>query len=322
MPDGLNPQQRQAVRDLVERGVLSQDQADAVLTDLDVGRTQKAPWSSGFSEVLGYVGGALVLGGAALLLNMSWDDLSRAMRAGLLVAATLVLAVAGVAIAGGPRGVRTLAAAAPGARSRIVAVLFALGSGTAAMAMSSGFEHDDSVAATVVGLLVALIGYLALPSVPGLLATGGFSVGVVLSVTGEWMDSSTTAGTIGLIALGLLWAVLAGTDVLAQRQVGLGGGAAIALVGAQWPLGSENPVWGYTATLLLAVLCFAVFVVERAAVLLAAGVVGVTVAVPEAVWDWTGGALGGPLIVLLVGVVLLVAGGLGLRLHKSTSDTD
>lgn len=320
MPIGLTQEQRRAVRALVEREVLSAEQAETVLAELEAARSPRTPFGSGVSEVLGYVGGALVLGGAGLLLNMSWDDLGRTARAGLLVAVTVVLGAAGVVIAGGPRGVRALAGTAPSARSRIVAVLFALGAGTAAMAVASEFENYDPSLGPFAGLVVALLGYLALPSVPGLLVSGGFSVALVFAVTEEWFRSSTPVATVGLIVLGLVWALLAGAGKLVQRQVGLGVGAATALMGGQWPVISEAPAWGYAATLVIALLCFAVYLAQQSAVLLAAGVVGVTLAVPEAVWDWTGGALGGPLAVLLVGVVLLAASGVGLRLHKVTSD--
>lgn len=48
-----------------------------------------------------------------------------------------------------------------------------------------------------------------------------------------------------------------------------------------------------------------------------AGVLGVSVAVPEAVWDWTDGAGGAAGILLVGGAVLLVASGVGRRLHRA-----
>jgi hypothetical protein len=38
--------------------------------------------------------------------------------------------------------------------------------------------------------------------------------------------------------------------------------------------------------------------------------------VPEAIWDWTAGAVNGAVLVLVAGAVLLLAGGLGLRIHR------
>ncbi|GAB3293400.1 DUF2157 domain-containing protein [Parasphingorhabdus pacifica] len=321
MSNGLTPAQRKVVREMVVRGELSAEQAERVITELDVPSQGKPSFGRGLPEVFGYIGGALVLGGATLLVGMSWDALDRAMRVGLLVAATVALLAAGVVIAGGFRGIAGLRAGSPGARSRIVAVLLALAAPPASMAVSSATDGYASIPVTVAGLLVALAGYLLLPSVPGLAMTGGFSIALVLSVIEEWFGGGSFVVMTGLVALGLMWAVLAWFGVLVQRQLGLGGGAGIALVGAQWPLATSEPAWGYLGTAAIAVLCFALFLVRREAVLLVAGVIGVTLAVPEAVWDWTGGALGGPLIVLLVGVVLLGASALGLRLHRVRGDS-
>ncbi|GAB2683439.1 hypothetical protein GCM10027271_51800 [Saccharopolyspora gloriosae] len=323
----LPPRQRRALERLVERGTLTTEQSEAVAAELSADTAPQRP--GGLWEVLGYAGGALVLGGASLLLGMSWEDLSRTARVGMLAAATALLVAAGIFIARSPRGVRALAVTEPSRRSRIVAVLFALASGTTAMAVGSGLDHLDSLnvamVATGAGLLVAAVACAALPSVPGLLATGGFAYGFVLSLPGDWIGGEQIPEMVLLIALGAAWAALSAGGILERpardragrirREVGFGIGAATALSGAQWTvIGHQS--WSYATTFVLAVLCFAAFLRLRSTVLLVFGVLGVTVAVPEALYDWTGGALGGPLIVLLVGAVLLTTGGLGLRLRN------
>ncbi|WP_243788859.1 DUF2157 domain-containing protein [Saccharopolyspora gloriosae] len=323
----LPPRQRRALERLVERGTLTAEQSEAVRAELTTETAPQRP--GGLWEVLGYAGGALVLGGASLLLGMSWEDLSQAARVGLLAAATALLVAAGIFIAGSPRAVRELAAAEPSRRSRIVAVLFALASGTTAMAVGSGLDHYGSphvsMLATGAGVLVAGAACAVLPSVPGLLATGAFACGFVLSVPGEWFGAEQIHEMVLLIALGAAWAALSASGVLERpsrdragrirREVGYGIAAATALFGAQWTVVGHQS-WSYATTFVLAVLCFAAFLRLRSTVLLVFGVIGVTVAVPEALYHWTGGALGGPLIVLLVGAVLLATGGFGLRLRS------
>lgn len=320
--DGPTPSQRAALERLAERGVLGPDQLSAVLGALESSPAARRSATSGLWEVLGYVGGALVLGGAALLLGMSWDDLARSARVGLLIAATVVLLGAGTLIGGGPRGVRSLSDATPSPRSRIVAVLYALGSGTSAMAVGSALDSFEAIAATAAGLLVAVLGYVVLPSVPALVAMGGFSVGVVSTGAEQWFSSSTVSLTVGLIVLGVIWSALAATGRLVDEAIGLAGGSAIALAGAQWPISSEQPWWAYAATVLIALACFVGYLWRRVSVLVAFGVLGITVAVPEAIWDWTDGALSAPLTVLIVGLVFLAAGGMGLRLRKTHSRDD
>ncbi|MCA1193880.1 MULTISPECIES: DUF2157 domain-containing protein [unclassified Saccharopolyspora] len=320
----LPPRHRQALERLVERGTLTSEQADAVRAELTA---EPAPQrAGGVWEVLGYAGGALVIGGASLLVGMSWEVLSTAARIGLLVAATAVLVVAGGLIAGGPRGARELAADAPSRRSRIVSALLALASGSAAMAVVAGLDgSDSSLSASGLGLVAAAAGYALLPAVPGLVATGAFAFWFALALADELPGSGSVPQMLVLIVLGGLWAVLAVRGVLdrptrgragrVRRDVGFGIAAATALTGAQWTVIAHQS-WSYAITFVLAVGCFAAFVALRSAVLLVFGVLGVTVAVPEALYHWTGGALGGPLIVLLVGVVLLAAGGFGLRLRN------
>ena len=63
---------------------------------------------------------------------------------------------------------------------------------------------------------------------------------------------------------------------------------------------------------------FAVYIVRRAWPYLLAGVAGLTLAVPEALLDWTEGSLGTAGVRLVAGVTLLGASWLGLRLHGET----
>lgn len=316
---GLSSRQRAGLQRLVDRGALTPDQAESVRGELDPERAADARRGGGLWEVLGYVGGALVLGGASLVVGMSWDDLARSARVVLLAAATLALIGTGVGIAGGPREVRAFAEREPSPRTRITGVLFVLASCTAALAVGSAVHVDGALPATAAGLLVAVLGYAATRGLPALVASLGFSVGVVLAAVNEWFAATTmtTPPTVGLVALGALWAGLAAAGALRHRQAALGGGVLIALVGAQQPVGTGQPWWGYGLTLLIAVLCFGAYLYARSPVVLALGVLGVTVAVPEAVWDWTDGALSGPVTVLLVGVVFLAASGAGWRLRRT-----
>ncbi|HWL97180.1 MAG TPA: hypothetical protein VNP20_07520, partial [Nocardioidaceae bacterium] len=58
----------------------------------------------------------------------------------------------------------------------------------------------------------------------------------------------------------------------------------------------------------------------RAVPYLGAAVAALTLAVPEALLDWTDGSLGPVGVLLVSGVTLLVAGLLGLRLRKEVGE--
>ncbi|WP_186763436.1 DUF2157 domain-containing protein [Lentzea tibetensis] len=308
----LSTEQLSSLRDLVRTGVLDEDQERAVVAALH--RPAAATRPERLIEVIGYVGGGLLLGGAALLVSTSWDDLSRGSRIGLLTAATLVLLVGGLLIAGGPTAVRVIS----GVRRRIVGTLFALASGTTAFLGGATVDRDELFVGSLAGLVVAAATYLLLPTAPGLLATGLFSALVVGDAAGEQADGTSLTVGLALFVLGTAWIGITLSGLVPQRQLGLAVGATIALIGAQLPItDNDTAAWAYGLTAIAAVGSFATYLREHSLVLLVAGVVATTLVVPEAVWDWTDGTVSGGGLVLVAGVVLLAASGLGMRLRKA-----
>jgi hypothetical protein len=161
---------------------------------------------------------------------------------------------------------------------------------------------------------------LLLPTAAGLVATAAMSVVAVIQLGVEVVHPSPLGAGLSMIALGLAWTVVVVLRLVPSRQLGVAVGTGLALVGAQLPTGADSTVaWAYVLTFALAVGCFLGYRFLRSVVLLVAGVVGVTVAVPEAVNDWTGGAVGGAAVLVLAGSVLIVASGLGLRMRRTAA---
>ena len=304
-----------ALHDLVDRGVLTADQAAEVRSALlpPTPPSRRVRW---WAEVAGYLGGVLVFGGASLLVGAMWGDLTDAVRAGLLAAVTAAVAVAGLVIGGGPTGLRHLA---HGARRRVVAVLFAVAAGTATATGAVYADDRPATAAGAAGLAVALLGYATLPSIPGMLATAGTGLLLATSATIDLGADSPFAIGLVYLGLGLAWIVLGGTGVTTPRGVALGIGATLVLIGGQQPLGQPGAQgWSYAVTFAAAAAFFVLYRWRREVVLLVAGVVGVAIAAPEAVWDWTDGAAGGAIVLLVAGAALLAASAAGLGLWRST----
>jgi uncharacterized membrane protein (UPF0136 family) len=314
--DGPTAEQEKALARLVTEGTLDAGQAQAV---------RSALWGSGtvaarsgttwlLIEVAGYVGGGLMLGGAGLLVGLSWRQLGRGGTIGLLVAIAVVLVIAGALVAGGPHRVWALRSGTSPVRRRLVGVLFTLSAVPAAFAASIATDERATVIGSSVGLVVAAAGYALLPTVPGLLMTATMSLIATYGLVELAEPVKSLRWVFGFIALGLLWAGLALIGVVTPRRMGLAVAAAFTILGAQLALGETN-LWAYALTLAAAVGCFALYWRERATVLLVAGVVASTLAVPEAISDWTHGALSGPAILLVAGAVLVGASALGLRLR-------
>ncbi|WP_433256027.1 hypothetical protein ACQPYK_16125 [Streptosporangium sp. CA-135522] len=313
---------RRALARLVDSGELRAEQVEPVA--LAVHEALRAGGAAGrvrWSEIVSYVGGGLVLAGAATFVGLGWDRMTQPARVAVLAVITVLLlaAAAWLGRTVPPVSGRTVPPAADGTvavRRRVAATLAALGSGTAALCVGVVAGGHEVLAGGVAGMVVASAAYAALPTAIGLLACGALALVTVTGLLDLFARPSGAAWGAGYIALGALVLALALAGRLVPRSLALGMGAAIALFGGQWPVMWDEEAWGYSATAVIALVCLALYGRERAWVLIVAGVSGLTLAIPEAVWHWTGGAVGGAVILVLTGAVLLAAAGLGVLLHR------
>jgi Predicted membrane protein (DUF2157) len=227
---------------LVEQQVLSVSQAeelqDAARADWQDGQSlatepasRSTPKGSAVLEVLGYVGGALVLGAVILLGTFFWDDLGSTGRKLVAVASLVVPALGGAALIMGR------------ARPELGKILLALACYTAGFAYLVVFEDQKFVVSTLVVVLTSAIGAVLLRS--GAFLVSGWSGGmllvcaVVFNVIDVAEPSPVEAGSpgeeavpvhlaIGFLLVGL---VLAASGLLLSRALawslaGLSGWAA------------------------------------------------------------------------------------------------
>jgi hypothetical protein len=148
---------------LVEQQVISASQAQELLeaarddgSDRQSTPVESAPPSSPKSsavlEVLGYVGGALVLGAVIMLGSFFWDDLGSAGRKMVAVASLVVPALGGVALIKGR------------ARPELGRILLALACYAAGFAYLVVFEDHKFVVSAAVVVLTSAIGAVLLRS--------------------------------------------------------------------------------------------------------------------------------------------------------------
>ncbi|GHD34378.1 DUF2157 domain-containing protein [Nocardiopsis kunsanensis] len=339
----------EALGKLVEQGVIDHEQADAVAAALRA--TEESPRARvRWAEVLGYVGGGLVLAAVGTFMVTAWDVWETGTRTTLLTMVAAVLAVAGFAMAGGPALLRRSAEVSR-ARRRIGGALFALAALSAAFAVAEavgqalppGFVPSEATWASAVGLAVAAAAYALLRSAPGLVAVWGMSaflVGfgvqeavreIVGPVEGDgftstgtgWQIASSAAGT-GLLLLGAAGCALAVVGVLRERGTAVGLGAVTSYTGA---LMLETPV-NHAAELAVAAALFTLFALWRTTArgpgaALVFGVLAATVAVPRLVWELTDGEVSAAGVLFVAGAVLLIASAAGIRLrHRATARPD
>jgi len=311
------------LRRAVEDAVLAEDQAREVLRRFSVAGSEAAEAGrrGRLAEVAGYAGGALVLSAGVLFLGTEWADLGRGARAAFLLTATALLAIGGAAVlatADRPRG--QVADDHDSARRRLVSTIWALG--VAALAGGTGVLVDQPtpVLAAGVGLLGAAIAYGVMPGAPGHAAAAAGALALAGTAVDRLADApGAEVYALVYLAVGAGWVALAAGRVLRERDLGLGVGAATALVGAQLPvLWDEARGLGYALTALVAVAGYAGYLVVRRWPVLAAGVLATTLVVPEALLDWTDGSVSAAGALLVAGATLLAASAAGLRLRAAS----
>jgi hypothetical protein len=221
---------------LVEQQVLSVSQAeelvDAARADRLDGQSPPEPSATGSMpkgsavlEVLGYVGGALVLGAVIMLGSFFWDDLGSTGRKLVAVASLVVPALGGAALVKG------------GVRPELGRILLALACYAAGFAYLVVFEDQKFVASTVVVVLTSAVGAVLLRS--GAFLVSGWSGAMLLvcavvfnvidtaeaNPTSEAVPVQLAVGFL-LVALTLVGGGLMLSRTLAWSLAGLSGWAA------------------------------------------------------------------------------------------------
>jgi MFS family permease len=336
---GRDSRSGRVVHALVDRGILlpevHDEAVDVVERALTAHVVEPTSLRRRLAELAGYVGGALVVVAGALFLSDQWIDLSVGEQVGLLAGITVVLFGAGIAAGVTGGGFAALRADIQPVRRRLASVLFTGGAVAGAattvvwlidVVERRGSEAEQGALIGVGGsltlIVLALVGYLLAHS---LLGQAAVAVGVAYAVPFAF-DSLGEVEMVPLgltyLAVGLVWLALAEKGIWREVVPGRMIGAVLVVVGAQLPVGSDLAWVGYLLTLLVAVAGFAMYVARRAWPYLAVGVVGVTLAVPEALLDWTEGSLGTAGVLLVAGVTLLGASLLGLRLRQEVTESE
>ncbi|WP_067548843.1 DUF2157 domain-containing protein [Nocardia crassostreae] len=302
---------------LVDQGVLSGAQRDAVLAALDQERAARRSGGRVVAEIAAYIGAGLVLGGLLMLMDSSWDDLGQLSRVLVLVVIAIGTAGAGVWLAG-PKQLFRRGGGARSVPTRSAAALFVVATiavtALVGYALDAGGGDDEAwVAAAVAGALCALAGYAALPSLIGLLALGFFGAAAVGGVLMDWADLDDLWGAAGFLALAGIWFAVTRSGRAAPAWAGYGIAILTGIFGGI--LAEDSHVgWAVACTLLVAVTCFAVYSADRNPVLVIGGGICVTIAVLQVIWEWFDQAVGLAAIVLLIGATVL--GVAGFRLTR------
>lgn len=330
---------------LVDRGLVNPERADEA-TDV-IGRTLAstagAPATAGagaplaatpvrrrLAEVTAYIGGAFVVGAGVLFVSTTWDTLSTTVQVLLLLGSAVLLFGAGLAAA---LGRRDDAPTGP-VRRRLGSALFTGAAASAAFGVAvqaeswlgrNASEELPVLIGATTGLVVALAGYRIAHSLAGQL--GALVAAFTMVPSGLGSLPSDTDSIIPLavsfVGLGVAWLLVAERGWWHEQEAARVAGWVLMIIGAQTPLTVGDASWlSHLLTGAIAVAGFGGYVIRRAWPYLAAGVVALTLVVPEALNDWFGDSLGAAGILLAAGLTLLGAALAGLRLRQEVHDVE
>lgn len=326
----------EALASLVVRGTLSDEQAQEVRAALDqAGQAREHGRRRILSEILSYVGGAVIVVSAAFIVGQAWEPLGAPGRSGLILGIAAILFVVGWVLGGRIRddSERRLSSTLMTAGAVLTAV--AVGIAVDALLGNPLTEGPDVYAyefvrpwaapftilcAAASALAVAVAGYLRSRSALGHVALGTaatltiFSAGwVVNAMVVGTSDDFPVFGALLVMATGAAWLVASLRGVFEERLVGQFVGMTAMLFGVQG-LRGDTPFDWLTPVLLVAggLALMAVYGWLRQWPLLVGGVAGVILGGTELLVTYTEGivaALGS----LLLGLTMLAA---GLRLLR------
>jgi hypothetical protein len=314
---------------LVERQVLSAAQAaelaDAARADRLDGQSRtderesgSTPKGSAVLEVLGYVGGALVLGAVIMLGSFFWDDLGSTGRKLVAVASFVVPGLGGAALIMGR------------ARPELGRILLALACYAAGFAYLVVFEDQKFVAAAAVVVLTSAIGAVLLRSGAFLVSGWSGAMLLVCAVVFNVIDDADVIGpessavpvhlAIGFLLVGLALAAsgLLLSRTLAWSLAGLSGWAASIVLQMDLPQGEWLSL--IAATIVAAALLTAFVLTRRYAY----AVIGCAILLsiwPVSLYRIVDSALGAAIGLIAAGAVLIGSVVVLSRLRRASVTT-
>ncbi|GAA2112045.1 hypothetical protein GCM10009841_35340 [Microlunatus panaciterrae] len=246
-------------------------------------------------EVLGYVGGALLLGAIIFLCFLFWGDLGRAGRNLVAVAAVVVAIGGGLALVGLK------------VRQELGHVLIALGCYALGFAYFNLFTDRDGIASSAVIVLASVVGAVVFRSGAFLFTFWSGSILLAIMLLNYWnADDIASMNLLGSGFLGLA-AVLGASGFLLAKPfawslAGISGWAS----GWVWYIKSDGGTWlALTVATVVAALLLLAFVRIRNYALAIIGCLVILSLWPACLYRIVGSAFGVAIGLIAAGAVLI-----------------
>lgn len=289
---------------LASEGLLTSEQAHLVNTRFEALEGSDSRKSI-FAEIAAYLGGAFISIATIFLVANIWDEAPRAVRVGALASLSIVLFVTAFSLGN-----------VTAMRLRLTSVL-SLGSAIAATA-ATGFALDVDGAPSVplsVGTIISLYAFIKYKH--EILHVGTYAF---LFITGLMILGSITNIDPGnsivypfyWVILASIWLYLSWTRLISQT-LGYLISAATFFLATQFLFITDNRLFSYLATAIIAPLLAWIFLQDRRWPLLFGAVLTTTFTTGEFVAATLGGSLGALLGLLAAGIALITTSMVAIR---------
>jgi hypothetical protein len=289
---------------LASEGLLTSEQAHLVNTRFEALEGSDSRKSI-FAEIAAYLGGAFISIATIFLVANIWDEAPRAVRVGALATLSIVLFITAFSLGN-----------VTAMRLRLTSVL-SLGSAIAATA-ATGFALDVDGAPSVplsVGTIISLYAFIKYKH--EILHVGTYAF---LFITGLMILGSITNIDPGnsivypfyWVILASIWLYLSWTRLISQT-LGYLISAATFFLATQFLFITDNRLFSYLATAIIAPLLAWIFLQDRRWPLLFGAVLTTTFTTGEFVAATLGGSLGALLGLLAAGIALITTSMVAIR---------
>jgi hypothetical protein len=291
----------------VSEGIISEEQGERIRAREGAALTALAPAPRASMmplvvEALGYLGGAIVVVATLLIAGRYWDEMSDAVRLGLLGAATLLLLAGGWAVPARLEDVGTRLRSVVWAVSTAAAAGFLGVWGSQVLGL-----HGTDLTLMVTGVTAAYaVALFALRPAPlQQLAMMGLLGGTAAAALAKFVDDGSWPG-VGFWVVGVAWIVLGQAQVLEPVRLARVAGAVLALVGSMMTTSDlADPALVFSLVTVAALVALAVLLSDLA--LLAVASLGAIQAIIAAANEWFPDSLAAAIALLLVGGGLVAA---------------
>jgi hypothetical protein len=277
------------------------------------------------TEVVAYLGGALVLAAGFLFTMEAWDDLGKVGHVLFLTAIAVVLGLAGYGALRSRLASQTRRRLA-GSLLTASAVTIGVTVGVAIedfADLPTGGPYWPAFWGAIVAAVGSVVAYRMSSTAVGLLGMLGGALVASVDLCAGLAPSRYEALLVGFafFGVGLVWLVLTELRFFGDITIARALGVTSTLIGAQFASFTDASSWvGYLLTIFVAGAAVWLYLKKIDWPYVAVAVIAVTLVVPEMVSDWTEDSLGAVGGVLVAGVTLLIASFAGYRLHQSATD--